>query len=162
MSRILLIFSGNALQWLHPVLLQRMAELSPPWYILYTLRERVPFSHSCIVRTLGKRWFDSHNCCSNLVAGELRCGFSYFSLTSLCLRSITVFAERREQIPFSITMVLSDHFEVIACNSNRSIHYGYRKCVTRARVFSQSFANGISKNKIRHRNRGRRREERIC
>ena len=38
MSWITLIFSRNALQWIHTVLLlQRIAELSPPSYILYTL-----------------------------------------------------------------------------------------------------------------------------
>ena len=38
MSWILLIFSRNTLLWIHPVLLlQRIAELSPPSYILYTL-----------------------------------------------------------------------------------------------------------------------------
>ena len=38
MSWILLFFSRNALQWIHTILLlQRIAELSPPSYILYTL-----------------------------------------------------------------------------------------------------------------------------
>ena len=36
-----------------------------------------------------------------------------------------------------------------------SIQYGYRKCGTRARVFSQTFAHGNSKNKIRQRHRGK-------
>ena len=37
MSWIYLTFSRNALQWIHTVLLQQIAELSPPSYILYTL-----------------------------------------------------------------------------------------------------------------------------
>ena len=37
MSWIPLIFSRNAVQWIHTVFLQRIGELSPPSYILYTL-----------------------------------------------------------------------------------------------------------------------------
>ena len=44
MSWIKLLFSRNALQWIHTVLfLQRIVELSPPSYILYTLKSSCLF-----------------------------------------------------------------------------------------------------------------------
>ena len=52
MSWIPLFRSRNALQWIHTVLLQRMAELSPPSYILYTLLTPLilpPFSLSYFI-----------------------------------------------------------------------------------------------------------------
>ena len=44
---------------------------------------------------------------------------------------------------------------VIALSEKKAstIQYGYRKCVTHARVFSQALVHGNSKNEIRQRNK---------
>ena len=63
-----------------------------------------------------------------------------FCLTAWLPDLITNFAKQRKQVPFSIAT--------------------YRKCGTRARMFSQTLAHRNSKNEIRPRNTGIRWEER--
>ena len=80
---------------------------------------------------------------------------------------IAVISGRRDQVPFSMSIGLlvfegeaSVQARTISTREKAgAIQYGYRKCGTNARVFSQTLAHGNSRNEIRNRYRGRIREE---
>ena len=56
-------------------------------------------------------------------------------------------------------VLISESSAISPAKKENTIAYGYRKCGTHARVFSQSFPHGNSKNKIRQMHRGRMSEE---